>query len=221
MKILALEFSSPQRSVAVLNTDAAGRVLVVAESIEHTPRNAMSPLAMIESALRDAGLEREQMECIAIGLGPGSYTGIRAAIALAQGWQIARPTKIAGVSSAECIAYGALAMGIRGRVSVVIDAQRQEFYLAPFELDEQVARASAPLRLAQAADVAAREQAGDILVGPEVTRWCPAGRIIYPAAGIAAKLALIRKAYIAADQIEPIYLRETTFVKAPPPRVLD
>jgi len=36
-------------------------------------------------ALKQAGLEREAIDCIAVGLGPGSYTGIRSAIALAQG----------------------------------------------------------------------------------------------------------------------------------------
>ena len=44
---------------------------------------------MIEEALREAGLEREQIEVLAVGLGPGSYTGIRVALSLAQGWQLA------------------------------------------------------------------------------------------------------------------------------------
>ena len=52
---------------------------------------------MIESALAEAKIEREQIEVIAVGLGPGSYTGIRAAISVAQGWQLARGVKLLGV----------------------------------------------------------------------------------------------------------------------------
>ena len=84
--------------------------------------------------LREAGLEREQIEVIAVGLGPGSYTGIRVAISIAQGWQLARGVKLLGVSSAECLAAQAQAEKIFGRVNVVIDAQRNEFYLAAYEI---------------------------------------------------------------------------------------
>jgi len=220
MKILALEFSSPQRSVAVLNADTSGRVHGASELVESAPGNTMKPFAMVESTLKQAGLEREEIECIAIGLGPGSYTGIRAAIALAQGWSLSCTVKIIGVSSAEGIAVRAQAEGVRGMTSVVIDAQRQEFYLASYELDENGVREVSALRLVKPEEVAARERAGDLLIGPEVTRWFIAGRLIFPSAATAARLASVRTDFIAADHIEPIYLRETTFVKAPPSRVL-
>jgi len=220
MKILAFEFSSAQRSVAVLSADASGQTLVASEIVESSPRNTMKPLAMTEAALRDAGIDREQIECIALGLGPGSYTGIRAAIALAQGWQLAREVKIIGVSSAECVAVKAQADGIRGQVSVVIDAQRQEFYFAGYELDANGVREIAALRLVKPDEVADRERAGDLLVGPEVTRWFPSVRLIFPSAATVARLAASRTDFVSADRIEPIYLRETTFVKAPPSRAM-
>src|ERR1041384_2925534 len=100
MKILALEFSSPQRSVAVLS-DGAKRV---SEVIDTAPGHSMKPLGMVETAWQEAGLEREQIECLAVGLGPGSYTGIRAAIALAQGWQLARGVELLGVGRAAATA---------------------------------------------------------------------------------------------------------------------
>jgi tRNA threonylcarbamoyl adenosine modification protein YeaZ len=220
MKILAFEFSSTRRSVAVWNADASDQTLAVTEVVESAPRNTMNPLRMTEVALRDAGLEREQIECIAIGLGPGSYTGIRAAIALAQGWSLAREVKILGVSSAACIAARAQADGLRGRASIVIDAQRQEFYLASYELEETHAREIVPLRLVKPAAVSERERAGDLLVGPDVSHWFPNVTVLFPNAGTITKLARERSDFVAADRIEPIYLRETTFVKAPPPRAL-
>jgi tRNA threonylcarbamoyl adenosine modification protein YeaZ len=220
MKILAFEFSSSQRSVAVLVTSADGRALASSEVVESSSRNTMKPLAMTEAALRDAEIEREEVECIAIGLGPGSYTGIRAAIALAQGWSLARKIRILGVSSAQCIAVRAQSAGLRGKVAVVIDAQRKEFYLAGYQLDEKGAREMTSLRLVGSDKVAECEHAGDLLIGPEVTQWFPNSHPVFPDAASVTQLAAGRKDFVTADRIEPIYLRETTFVKAPPPRTL-
>src|SRR5438093_12137718 len=128
MKILALEFSTDHRSVAVVEDDQVrGRA-------RETGTRERRALGLVESALREAGLEREQVECLAVGLGPGSYSGIRSAIALAQGWQLARGTKLIGISSVEGLAAQAQRERIFGRVNIVIDAQRNEFYLASYEI---------------------------------------------------------------------------------------
>jgi len=74
MKILALEFSSPERSVAIVQGSGAG--LDRAEVVERGGRETRA-LGMIEEALRLAQLEREQIECIAVGLGPGSGLAAR------------------------------------------------------------------------------------------------------------------------------------------------
>jgi tRNA threonylcarbamoyladenosine biosynthesis protein TsaB len=215
MKILAIEFSSPQRSVAVLNGSRPGTP--VAEVVDTSPRGSEA-LGMIEAALREAQIEREQIESIAIGLGPGSYTGIRSAIAVAQGWQLAadeRQIKFAGISSADCIAAEALSESLREAVAVVIDAQRNEFYLARYK----GGAIAEPLRLASLADVQARAQLGEIVIGPEVSKWFPTGRLIFPRAATLAKLASTQTEFVSANKLQPIYLRETKFVKAPPPRL--
>jgi tRNA threonylcarbamoyladenosine biosynthesis protein TsaB len=173
---------------------------------------------MIEKALRSAGVEREGIEVIVVGLRPGSFTGIRAAIALAQGWQLATGAKVLGVSSAECVAAQAQAEGSKGKFSVVIDAQRQEFYLADYEIDPCRRRQLAPLRLATLAEVREREVAGERLLGPEVSRWFPKGLLIFPSAARLAESVGKRSNFVAGEKLEPIYLRETTFVKAPPHR---
>ena len=216
MKILALDFSSSQRSVAVLN---AGNALAC-EVADSSPGRDVKPFALIEAALRQAGLEREAVECIAVGLGPGSYAGIRVAISLAQGWQLATGVKLLGISSAESIAAQAAVDGTSGKFSVVIDAQRGEFYLASYEVQQGIAREVSPLRLASLAEAEERERSGDLLVGPEVTRWFPKGRTIFPQAAMLARLAQSRRDFLPGEKLEPIYLRETTFVKAPPARVL-
>jgi tRNA threonylcarbamoyl adenosine modification protein YeaZ len=189
------------------------------EAIE-TGAHVTDALGLVEAALRQAQLDRGQVECLAIGLGPGSYTGIRLAIALAQGWQLATPVKLLGISSAECLAAQAQAEGIVGQVGIVIDAQRNEFYFAVYDVGPGARREIEPLRLATFAEVQARQQAGARLIGPEVTKWFPGGRLVSPRAATLGQLALDRADFVPGERLEPIYLRETRFVKAPPPRML-
>jgi tRNA threonylcarbamoyl adenosine modification protein YeaZ len=217
MKILALEFSSPQRSVAVVQERAGAGPFCLGEAIE-TGARSTNVLGLVEEALRQAQIERAQIECLAIGLGPGSYNGIRLAIALAQGWQLAREVKLLGISTAECLAAEAQAAGIFGRVQVVIDAQRNEFYLAGYDLSAAARQEIEPLRLASLPEAQASQQAGGILVGPEVTNWFPGGRVLFPRAATLGHMARGRTGFVPGEKLEPIYLRATQFVKAPPPR---
>jgi tRNA A37 threonylcarbamoyladenosine modification protein TsaB len=124
-----------------------------------------------------------------------------------------------GVGSAGAIAAQARAEKISGRVNVVIDAQRGEFYLAVYEISADGFQEIEPLKILPLAEVQSRADAGEILAGPEVTKWFPHGRIIFPRAAMLAKLAAGRSDFVAGERLEPVYLRETEFVKAPPGRM--
>lgn len=117
MKILALEFSSEQRSVAVVEDGAT-----LGEARERGGKHTEA-FRLIEHALAAARVEREQIDCIAVGLGPGSYMGIRIAIAIAQGWQLARGVKTAGVRSTEAVHDGLP----EARVVAALAEKRQVF----------------------------------------------------------------------------------------------
>ena len=214
LTLLAIEFSSDQRSVAiVVDGEARGRA-------EETGGRTARAFALIERALTEAKLEREQIECLAIGLGPGSYAGIRAAIALAQGWQIARPIRLLGISSVECLAAQAQAAKLFGRVNILLDAQRGEFYFATYEIDATERRIIIPLHLATAGEAQAKTADGELLVEPHSISRFPRGRVMHPDAAMLGKLAAARTDFVEGNKLEPIYLRETAFVKAPPPRVI-
>ena len=206
MICLALEFSSERRSVALARGET-----VLAEAAEQTDARGTNAFGLIEKVLADANVSREEIEVIAVGLGPGSYTGIRAAIALAQGWQLARGVKLLGVSSADAIAEQAQADEIFGRMNALIDAQRGEFYRAVWEISAVGRKEISPLKIAAAAEIAALKSAGEICVGPEQARQ------IFPAAARIAQLAAVRMDFVAGEKLEPIYLRETNFVKSPTP----
>ena len=210
MKILALEFSSARRGVAVVDGD---RVLGLAEATGITP----GPFELIESALRTAGVEREQIECIAVGLGPGSYTGVRSAIAVAQGWQLALGVKLLGLSSAEVLAATAHAAGITGHVMSVIDAQRREYYSACHEIDAHGWREAIALQLLPYVAIE-KLPAGFELISPNADCPFPWTRHVLPSAAELGRLAARRIDFVPGEKLEPIYLRETTFAKAPPPK---
>jgi tRNA threonylcarbamoyladenosine biosynthesis protein TsaB len=205
MTILALEFSSEQRSVALARDG-----VVLSTAIEHTGGRATNAFGLIGQVLAGANLAREEIEVIAIGLGPGSYTGIRAAIAVAQGWQLARGVKLIGISSAETLAAQAQAQRISGRVTVVIDAQREEFYRATWMISGATREEIVPLQIVTATEIISLRAAGEVLVGPEMeTR-------LFPHAATVAQLATGRTDFSAGEMLEPIYLRAVNFVKAGP-----
>jgi tRNA threonylcarbamoyladenosine biosynthesis protein TsaB len=213
MTILALEFSSPERSVAIARDG-----IVLSEAAETGGRNTAA-FGMVEKVLAEAKIEREEIEVIAVGLGPGSYTGIRAAIAIAQGWQLARAVKLLGVSSVAAIAAQTRAEKIFGRVNVVIDAQRNEFYLATWQISASGCAEFEPLKITPLAEIKLRADANEILTGPEIKRWFPGGMNLFARAAMLAKLAAGRDDFLPGEKLEPVYLRETSFVKAPAGRI--
>jgi len=209
MTILAFEFSSDRRSVALARDG-----LILSETVSTAGGRATDALGLIDKALTEGKISRAEIEVIAIGLGPGSYTGIRAAIAVAQGWQLARGVKLLGVGSADALAAQAQAEEQYGPVNVLIEAQRGEFYLGEWQISADRRVEIGPLRIVPAAEVATRAAAGEAFTGPA------AKPVRHPTAAMVARLATGRRDFVPGEKLQPIYLRETTFVKAPAARQL-
>jgi tRNA threonylcarbamoyladenosine biosynthesis protein TsaB len=217
MKILGIEFSSRWRNAAVLECGDGSSPMLLGRAAEAEARR---PLGLVADALNAAGCEREEIGAIAIGLGPGSYTGIRGAIALAQGWQLGRGVALLGVSSVECLAAQAAEEKILGTVNIVIDAQRSEFYLARYEIGAGDCLPSGELRLASFAEIEALHRGGQQIVSPDSGAWFPNARAMCPDAAILGRLACGRRNFTPGEKLEPIYLREIAFTKAPPARAI-
>src|SRR5512138_2376149 len=100
-------------------------------SLERRAPNRHSELAlpMLEDLLRSNGLRERDLDAIAFGAGPGSFTGLRIACGLAQGLAFARGLPVAGVSTLEATAEEAGTL----RVVVCIDARMREVYYAALE----------------------------------------------------------------------------------------
>lgn len=207
MNLLALEFSTEQRAVCV-STDSENCALTTSSD------RSVGPVSMIDSALQKAHVKRDEIAVIAIGLGPGSYTGIRSSIAVAQGFQLAREVKLCGISSVDLIAHSA---PTNGNLAVVIDAQRGEFYCATYRRTTDRVERTSDLRILPP-DELPRIGATHQIIGPEVNRLLSLGIDVSPNPVQLARLARSNSSFADGGKLEPIYLRPPEFKKAPPPR---
>jgi tRNA threonylcarbamoyladenosine biosynthesis protein TsaB len=107
---------------------------------------------MIAAEMTDAGLGWEDIERIAVGVGPGGFTGLRIGIATARGLARSRDVPLVGVSTLRSLALGA---GARERaVLAVLDARRGEVFAGAWRGDAQLLATCALAPEALAARVA-------------------------------------------------------------------
>ena len=178
-------------------TDAATAALVDDEEVlgERTTR-AIRLLEDADALLRQAGAHQRDLDRLAVGVGPGSFTGVRLGLATARGLALALELPVAGVSTLD-----ALAAGAPGAVPV-IDAKRREVFA--LVRGEPWVGPPAELPLEPGAlcvgDGAVRYR--DVLTSAEVPP--DADERHFPRARFHARLAT---GYGPAEAVEPLYLR--------------
>lgn len=214
MRLLAFETSTEACSVAVY---VDGQVH---ERFEVAPRRHTElALPWAEALLAEAGIARAQLDAIAVGRGPGAFTGVRLAIAVAQGIALALDRPVLPISTLAALARRA---GGERRIAA-IDARMGEVYLGAFALEadgglralaDEVVVAPDAAALPEgggwrgagtgfaAADGALRAGFGDRLVAVDAAALPHAADV----AALAA-LAFARGEALAPERIEPAYLR--------------
>jgi len=126
MKLLAFETATEACSVAVW---IDGEVI---ERFEIAPRrHAELALPWADAVLAEAGIAKSAIDAIAVGRGPGAFTGVRLAIAVAQGVALALDRPIVPVSTLAALAL----QGGAPRVLAAIDARMGEVYAAAFRCE--------------------------------------------------------------------------------------
>ncbi|HLW47542.1 MAG TPA: tRNA (adenosine(37)-N6)-threonylcarbamoyltransferase complex dimerization subunit type 1 TsaB [bacterium] len=132
MRVLAIETASPIASVALL--DAGG---VLASRAVRAPMRHLEWVAgAIEGLLRDVAAGADSVEAVAVGRGPGGFTGLRIGIATAAAWGRARGVPVLGVGTLETLACAA---GSAGLVLPLLDAHRGEVAAALYRLGPRAA----------------------------------------------------------------------------------
>lgn len=132
MKLLALDTATEACSAALLIDGE------VRERFEIAPRgHARLLLPMLEDLLAEAGLKPNQLDVIAFGRGPGSFTGVRIATGVVQGIAFAADLPVVPISTLAALARDGLYRSAATQVFAAIDARMGEIYCAAFRRDAQ------------------------------------------------------------------------------------
>jgi tRNA threonylcarbamoyladenosine biosynthesis protein TsaB len=199
--VLALDTCLSTCSVAV--ADGARVLAHASEPMARGHQERLAPMA--QHVVARAGVGFDQLERIAVTVGPGSFTGLRVGIAFAKGLAAARRLPIVGVGALE-----ALAAPHAGLVFPSIDAKRGQLYLQAFE-DGQPLMAPDVLPVETAAARLAEISQGRpaILTGSGwsyLVEAFPEARVV-PAEGADARQVARLAAGRAPAPVRPLYLR--------------
>lgn len=130
MKLLAIDTATEACSVAVLDGDA------ITMRYEELGRgHAERVLPMVDEVLREAAVTLADLDAIAVGRGPGAFTGVRIAISVAQGLGFGAGKRIVPVSDLAALAQRAVEERGARTVIASIDARMHEVYWAVFATD--------------------------------------------------------------------------------------
>ncbi len=146
MKVLALDSTLAACSVAVVDGDE-----VLANAWEAMTRgHAERMIPMTLEVMDRAGIAFDQLDLVAVTVGPGSFTGVRVGLAAARGLALAAGLPIAGFTTHETLAASVDANSFAGRsLAVALDARRGQIYLQTFAQD---GAALSPPLIAERAD---------------------------------------------------------------------
>ncbi len=130
MNLLVLDTSTPRAALAV----AASTGLVHTATPDPAARHGRTLIPAIRDLVDEAGLTLAELDGLLVGLGPGSYTGLRVGITAAKTLAYALGKPLAGFDSLEAVARNAPASALH--VSAIGDAQRGDLYAADFARDQ-------------------------------------------------------------------------------------
>lgn len=199
LPILAFDTSAAHCAAALLWED---RVILRDEPMEKGQAERLIPL--LEEVLAEGGLGWRDLKALAVGTGPGNFTGVRIAVAAARGLSLGLGIPAVGVTRLEALAYG-----LPRPVTVVEDARRGEMYLQCFDVG--------------GSGLARLELAGANPTGPLIGSAAGEGalRPVQPLVEAIARIGAVRAA-TTQPRPAPFYLRgaDAAPPSDPPPVIL-
>ncbi len=222
--VLGLETGSPQASLAICSH---GSLLAVDRPARRA--HGESVVGAIDQMLHRCGLTVGKLAAIAIGIGPGSFTGLRIALSYAKGVALATGCAIVGVPSLDAMALCALELpdlAPQATICPILDARKGEVYAALYRRVQNGLEKICDEFLAQPQALARQLMGGETIVFPgdgaaawsdalrdlgggEGVKLAAASATLPPAAMISA-LGAVRMACgqpDAAGGLQPLYVR--------------
>ena len=198
---MLLAFDTATALVTVALHD--GERVVVEHSSEQPMKHGEHLAPLISRAMDDAGIVRQDLTAIAVGVGPGPFTGLRVGLVTARTLGFVLQIPVYGVCSLDVIAAEVVGTGVAsGSFLVATDARRKEVYLASYNEDGRRLAGPAVARPADVATTADVAGAGPAIypeafpspIGPE-----------RPSAGWLA--ASVSEELVELLDPDPLYLR--------------
>ena len=212
LKLLAFDTSTEFMSIAVAR---GGVAPVLCHDGAGGAQASAALIPAIESLLREAGVPLADLDAIVFGRGPGSFTGLRTACAVAQGLGFGARVPVLAVDTLLAVAEEARLVAGVTQVVAVLDARMDEVYCAAYEFDgaawrqHQAPALSRPEQVALAPDWALAGNALQLHRGR-----LPAARLEVEALPTATALLRLAPALIAAGRAQdaahalPLYIRD-------------
>ena len=230
MRILAIDTATEACSVALWN-DGTSFAHFEECPREHTQRI----LPLVKMILTEGNTSLTDLDALAYGRGPGSFTGVRIGIGIAQGLALGAELPMIGVSTLATMAQGAWRSTGATRVLAAIDARMGEVYWAEYTRDEQGVwhgEASEAVLTPEAAGERMKQLSGEwATVGTGWPAWPDMakesgltlvdGKVLLPAAEDMLPIAcqmLEAGQTVPVEKAEPVYLRNTVAWKKLPGR---
>lgn len=205
MLLLGLDTATAVTTVALVWSVPGADTQVLGERSHVDARRHGQVLPVqIDEVLRGAGVNPADLDAVAVGIGPGAFTGLRVGLATAQTLGQALQIPVHGVSTLDVLAF---ATQCEGPFAVVTDARRREFFWATYRRHD--VRSSAPT---VGTPAAAREALGGMTVFcPPRTPAIDGQRVVEggePNGEVLCRLVLSRLAKgQSAEAPVPLYLR--------------
>lgn len=218
--VLTIDTATETVVTGVVRVSATGEATTLAERTVHDHRRHAEILTtLIRDVLDEARVAGADLDAVAVGAGPGPFTGLRVGLATAAAYGDALGLPVHGVCTLDAIAPDTASSDRAGRSALVVtDARRREVYWARFVDGERVAGpdVAAPATLAQRLV----DEPVDLVVGPpSFTEPLAAGGAdeigaTYPApAALAAAALPAIAAGVVPPPLEPLYLRRPDAVE--------
>jgi tRNA threonylcarbamoyladenosine biosynthesis protein TsaB len=132
MIVLGFDTATPSTTVGLRLSEESARAARHDPAPAEHPGHATELLAMTAQLLAEEGVAWSELDRIAVGVGPGTFTGLRVGIATARGLAQSLSVDLIGISSLLALAQGASAQYRHERVLAVIDARRGEAFAAAY-----------------------------------------------------------------------------------------
>ena len=213
MRVLAIDTSSRVLSIAIVEE----KEVIISTDWLVERRHSCELLPLLQQILHISTITLKDIDGFAVGVGPGSFTGLRVGIAVIKGLSVACKKRVIGIPSLDALAENVVYFD--GQICPVIDAKRKQVYTSIYKREEAQLKRLTDYLLISPAEIVGMVDTPAIFLGDGVElSFFPEGKdaiyladssLWYPRASIIGRLAIERLKEGREDDLSnltPIYL---------------